>query len=200
MVEVTTLDPRDLPIAIAVLPGVARRAIEAHLAGVPMTLPEPRFPAYPVFVTLRERSGALRGCIGTLSPTQANALAETARSAVLAATQDPRFPKITRVELANCAIEVSVLLPLEPVQGLGQLDPYRYGVVVDDNEGRRGVLLPDLPGIETPEQQVAIARRKAGIAADALVSLSRFEVAKVSEDEATAQFLAAHPRGSDPTR
>lgn len=105
-------------------------------------------------------------------------MSETARSAVLAATRDPRFPPVSTPELEALSIEVSVLGPEEPIAGPAELDPRRYGVVVRDGNGRQGLLLPDIPGIEEAATQVELARRKAGIEPDAVVRLSRFEVRK----------------------
>lgn len=142
---------------------------------------EPAAPAAAVFVTLRDAAGDLRGCIGTLAPTAPDVSLETARSAVLAATRDPRFPPVELSELPALQVEVSVLFPEEPVNDLSQLDPRRYGVVVRDASGRRGLLLPEVPGVDDAATQVEIARRKAGIAPGANTTLSRFEVAKFTE-------------------
>lgn len=162
------------------LPEVARAAILAWLRGdEPPSWPHA--PALPVFVTLRSQDGELRGCIGSLAATEPDLASETARSAVLAASQDPRFPPLEHHELSSITIEVSVLLPEEPVRHLGELDPRVYGVVVRGQRGRRGLLLPDIPGVEDPTTQVAIARRKAGIGAEETVSLTRFRVRKWTE-------------------
>jgi AmmeMemoRadiSam system protein A len=139
-----------------------------------------------VFVTLREADGKLRGCIGSITPAERDVFAETARSAVLAATRDPRFSPVGRAELAALSIEVSVLAPDEPVAGLRDLDPKRYGVIVCDRSGRRGLLLPDIDGVDDAETQVAIARQKAGIAAGEPVLLSRFRVTKAKESSPAA--------------
>jgi AMMECR1 domain-containing protein len=109
---------------------------------------------------------------------QADVVSETARSAVLAATRDPRFPPVSSPELAALSIEVSVLGPEEPIAGPAELDPHRYGVIVRDGNGRQGLLLPDIPGIEEATTQVDLACRKAGIEPDAVLRLSRFEVQK----------------------
>lgn len=163
------------------LPGIARAAIAAWLDGREPSVPHSGAPRAPVFVTLRNADGTLRGCIGTTFPTQPDVVAETARSAVLAASRDPRFPAVAPEELEDLDIEVSVLLPEEPVGDLAELDPDRYGVVVRDGRGRQGLLLPDVPGVEDADTQVAIARRKAGIEPDAPIRLTRFEVLKYTE-------------------
>ncbi len=95
--------------------------------------------------------------------------------AIQAATQDPRFPALEIDELADLDISVDVLEPPEAVEGLGDLDPGRYGVIVSKGP-RRGLLLPDLDGVDTAAQQVVIARRKAGIGPDETVTLERFRV------------------------
>ncbi len=162
------------------LAAIARRAVAAHLAGESSAEPSAGPPA-PVFVTIRGADGALRGCIGTLTAAEASVSQETARNAVLAASRDPRFPALTPQELPGVSFEVSVLLDEEPVAGLEELDPDQFGVVVRDTRGRRGVLLPDVPGVETAEQQVAIACRKAGISEFADAQLARFRVLKYAE-------------------
>jgi len=164
------------------LPAIARRAIASFLhSNVSLDVGRPGAPRAPVFVTLRSLDGALRGCIGSLVAMEADVASETARSAVLAATRDPRFPPVRAEELGELRIEVSVLLPEEPVRDFAELDPQRYGVVVRDARGRQGLLLPEVPGVDTPELQVEIARRKAGIEPEASVTMRRFEVVKFSE-------------------
>lgn len=107
---------------------------------------------------------------------------EAARSATLAATRDPRFPELSAAELPSIAIEVSVLLPAEPVRELTELEPDRYGVIVREATGhRQGLLLPGIDGIVDAATQVAIARQKAGIGPEEPVVLSRFEVLKFKE-------------------
>jgi MEMO1 family protein len=164
------------------LPSIARRAIDNWLAcGARLETGQIGGFRAPVFVTLRSSDGNLRGCIGSLAPVEGDVAAETARSAVLAASRDPRFPPVRADELEGLSIEVSVLLPEEPVEHLTDLDPARFGVVVRDARGRQGLLLPQVPGIDTPEMQVEIAKRKAGIEPSAPVSLRRFEVQKFSD-------------------
>lgn len=162
----------------SLLPDVARRAILSWLSGEGFGPVVPAGPAAPVFVTLRGDGGDLRGCIGSVVPSQPDVVTETARSAVLAATRDPRFMPVSAAELAGLHIEVSVLEPEEPVAGLHELEPGRYGVVVRDQGGRQGLLLPGIPGVEDAAIQVDVARRKAGIPPHAPVQLSRFRVQK----------------------
>ena len=126
------------------------------------------------FVSLK-KDGQLRGCIGTMAPVQRSLAEEIMNNAISAAVYDPRFPAVQPEELPSLVYSVDVLSELEPVASLAELDVQRYGVVVRAGR-RRGLLLPALEGVTTPEQQVAIAREKAGIAPEAAVSLYRFEV------------------------
>lgn len=126
------------------------------------------------FVSLH-RAGDLRGCIGTIAPTQPTLAEEIAHNAVEAATRDPRFPPMTAEELADLDISVDVLGSAERIEALEDLDPKVYGCIVSCDY-RRGLLLPDLEGVDTAEQQVQIACNKAGIRAGEPVALERFKV------------------------
>lgn len=126
------------------------------------------------FVSLH-RYGQLRGCIGTIEATRDNVAQEIIGNAIAAASRDPRFPPLRPEELGELEVKVDVLTPPEPISGPEELDPRRYGVIVQSG-WRRGLLLPDLEGVDTVEYQVAIARRKAGIGLDEPVQLYRFEV------------------------
>ncbi|MCB9762664.1 MAG: AmmeMemoRadiSam system protein A [Alphaproteobacteria bacterium] len=158
---------------------VARKAIAAAVLGRDAPVPEGGEPTKGVFVTLH-KNGRLRGCIGRITPTHERSLYDMiAQVAPLSAQHDPRFPAVSPSELDELDIEVSVLEPPEPVTDLATLDPRRYGVVVTSG-WRRGVLLPDLEGVDTVEQQLRITRRKAGIRGHEPVEVERFEVRKVS--------------------
>ena len=163
------------------LPTLARRAIEAWLGGQHLAHSDNNAPAAAVFVSLHDKSGELRGCMGTLLPTEDDVCKETIRCAVLCASKDPRFAPITRGELELVHIDVTVLGPLESIEGPELLDPRRYGVTVSDARGRRGVLLPDLDGIDDVATQLRVARRKAGIGEGVPVSLHRFEALRFTE-------------------
>jgi AmmeMemoRadiSam system protein A len=131
-----------------------------------------------VFVTIHTAStGELRGCIGTIQPTEDSLAQEVINNAIAAATRDPRFPPIRPRELDDLAIDVSVLYPPEPIDSPDQLDVKRYGVIVERGY-RRGLLLPDIPGIEDVATQVRYARMKAGIEENERVELLRFKVEK----------------------
>lgn len=131
------------------------------------------------FVTLH-RNGQLRGCIGTIQPTCDSVAEEVIKNAVAAATRDPRFPPLRPSELVDLDVKVDVLDEPEPVRSLDELDPKRYGLIVQsvDQPWKRGLLLPDLEGIDTAERQVYWTRHhKAGITdPDEPVQMFRFEV------------------------
>jgi AmmeMemoRadiSam system protein A len=127
-----------------------------------------------VFVCLKVR-GMLRGCIGSFQPTESDVAHEVVQNAISAATQDPRFQMVRANELDTLEYSVDVLTPPELVHDSRELDPRRYGVIVRSG-GRRGLLLPDLEGVDTVEYQISIAMQKAGIPPGTQVELSRFEV------------------------
>lgn len=127
-----------------------------------------------VFVCLK-KDGELRGCIGTFLPASESVAEEVIHNSICAAVEDPRFECVSQGELDMLEYSVDVLSLPEPVKSLAELDAKRYGVIVQSG-GRRGLLLPDLDGVDTVEQQVAIAKAKAGIAVTEPVQLYRFEV------------------------
>ena len=127
------------------------------------------------FVSIHEH-GELRGCIGTIAPVQDSLALEIIANAISASTRDPRFSPIRANELPYLEINVDVLGEPEDISSMDELDVKRYGVIVTKGR-RRGLLLPDLEGVDTVEYQVQIARMKAGIRdEEAGVKLSRFEV------------------------
>ncbi|HEX3047831.1 MAG TPA: AmmeMemoRadiSam system protein A, partial [Bacillota bacterium] len=128
------------------------------------------------FVSIKKH-GELRGCIGTTEPTQGNVIGEVRENAISAATKDPRFDPITEDELADLVYNVDLLKPPEPIISSSELDPLKYGVIVSKGY-RRGLLLPNLEGVETVEQQISIAKQKAGIGTAESVDLERFEVVR----------------------
>jgi AmmeMemoRadiSam system protein A/AmmeMemoRadiSam system protein B len=137
----------------------------------------------PCFVSLKTLDGDLRGCIGTIEPVKDTLAEELIANAVSAATIDPRFPPVTADELSNLRYSVDVLRPAE-TSSIEELDPRVFGVIVEDESGRhRGLLLPDIPGVDTAKQQVEIATRKAGIPQGAKVKLFRFKVVRFREQE-----------------
>lgn len=121
--------------------------------------------------------GRLRGCIGTIAPTQKNVAQEIVQNAVSAGTRDPRFPPVHEEELDELEYSVDVLGEPQAVDSVEQLDPKHYGVIVSCGT-RRGLLLPDLDGVDTVAQQIDIARQKGGIRADDSYRIERFEVVR----------------------
>jgi len=127
-----------------------------------------------VFVCIKKR-GRLRGCIGTFEPTKSNVAQETMANAISSATRDPRFPPVGTAELSDLSYSVDVLTSPVPVTSKEELDHRKYGIIVESG-GRRGLLLPDLEGVDSVEQQIDICRQKAGIYSDEPVKLYKFEV------------------------
>ena len=160
---------------------LARRTIEEYVRRGKIIPPPPPQEMTPemrrragVFVSLKKH-GQLRGCIGTFLPTTENVATEVIHNAIAAATEDPRFPPVQPHELEDLEISVDVLSEPEPVESLDGLDPREYGVIVESG-WRRGLLLPDLDGVDTVEHQLSIAMAKAGISPDEPVKVYRFRV------------------------
>ncbi|MGB9668012.1 MAG: AmmeMemoRadiSam system protein A [Thermosulfidibacteraceae bacterium] len=160
---------------------LARKAIEAYLKYGKIIKPSKEDLKEPimrerkgVFVSLKKH-GELRGCIGTFLPTANSVAEEVIRNAIASATEDPRFPPVTLEELKDITISVDVLDEPEPVSSLDELDPKKYGVIVESG-WKRGLLLPDLEGVDTIEQQIAIAMAKAGIRPGEPIKIYRFKV------------------------
>lgn len=159
---------------------LARQSLESYILRreripVPGDLPEEMLNTRAgAFVSIH-KNGALRGCIGTIGPTTDCVAQEIINNAISASTRDPRFPAIGPDELQWLEINVDVLGEPEDIESEDELDVKRYGVIVS-SVGKRGLLLPDLEGVDTVEQQVAIAKQKAGIHRFESVKLQRFEV------------------------
>lgn len=158
---------------------LARKAIEAYInEGKRIAPPEGLPPEFKetagVFVSLH-KGGQLRGCIGTFLPTKTNVAEEIISNAIESSTRDPRFPPLKKEEVPELEISVDVLTHPEPVANIDELDPKKYGIIVS-SAGRRGLLLPDLEGVDTPERQIAICRRKAWIGDDEPIEIQKFRV------------------------
>ena len=135
----------------------------------------------PCFVSLKTLDGDLRGCIGTIEAARDTLAQEIVANAISAAISDPRFEPVSVEELSNLRYSVDVLFPPEAVE-LKDLDPALFGVIVEDRTGeKRGLLLPDIPGVTEAQHQVEIAARKAGIPTDETVRLYRFKVERFLE-------------------
>jgi len=159
----------------------ARRCVEAFVGGRSAP-PPPGGALYErpaaCFCSLKKR-GELRGCIGTLTPSEPSLGHEIARNAYAAAFHDPRFPPVAAAELDALTYSVDVLRPSEPCTA-ADLEPHAWGVLVIAG-ARRGVLLPDLAGVDTVDRQLAIALHKAGIAPDEPYTIERFAVSRFGE-------------------
>ena len=162
---------------------LARKTIETYVRtgekiSVPERLPEEMYSRRAgVFVSLKE-DGRLRGCIGTIAPVRGSIAEEIIENAISAAAKDPRFHAVEPEELERLVYSVDVLGDAEKISSPEELDVKRYGVIVSRGY-RRGLLLPDLEGVDTAEDQIEIARQKAGIPEDAEdITLERFEVVR----------------------
>jgi AmmeMemoRadiSam system protein A/AmmeMemoRadiSam system protein B len=165
-----------------ILVRLARLSLETFIktgnyANLPKDLPEDLTKtSAAVFVSLKKH-GQLRGCIGTIIPTRKTLAEEILHNAVSAGTGDPRFAPVSESELKDLVYSVDVLGAPEEIDSKEALDPKNYGVIVEQGR-RRGLLLPDLAGIESADQQINIARQKAGIGPEEPVRLSRFKVVR----------------------
>ncbi len=133
-----------------------------------------------VFVSIHKKDGELRGCIGTFMPTKPNLALEIVTNAISSASQDPRFSIITKEELPLLTYSVDILS--QPKKATKkQLNPKKHGLIVIAEDGRKGLLLPDIEGVDTPEQQISICCQKAGINPKEKVSLETFTVKRHKE-------------------
>ncbi len=168
------------------LPALARLAVETYVLTGKRTLAPEQASALKsaragCFVSIKTDTGHLRGCLGTIEPTKQNLAEEIVANAINAATRDPRFDPVSASELAELRYSVDILGASEPAT-FEDLDPKIYGVIVEDESGQlRGLLLPDIAGVDTAQQQVDIATRKAGIAPGTPLKLSRFRVNRFRE-------------------
>jgi len=184
--DVSSAPSGDSACGAAQLPALARLTIETFVTtGTIITPPEQTSDLLTAragcFVCIKTRAGDLRGCIGTFEPAKDSLADEIIVNAIHAASRDPRFSPVREDELSGLKFSVDVLSAPESCRA-EDLDPHVYGVIVEDQNGiHRGLLLPDLEGIDTPDQQIEIASRKAGIAPGAEVKLFRFRADRYSE-------------------
>lgn len=161
------------------LAGLAEKAVREYtinkkIIPVPEVLMHDMKEKAGVFVSLKKH-GQLRGCIGTFLPVTGSVAEEIIRNAIASATDDPRFNPVEEDELEELTYSVDVLTTPEKITGLNELNPEKYGIIVA-SRGRKGLLLPDLEGIDTVAEQLRIAKMKAGIAAGDTIDIYRFEV------------------------
>lgn len=161
---------------------LARQAVEEYVRTgrkieVPEEIPqEMRDIRAGAFVSIK-KEGRLRGCIGTIQAVQPSIAEEIIENAISAASRDSRFSAIEAEELNRLTISVDVLGDIEKIDSKDKLDVKQYGVIVTKGH-RRGLLLPNLEGVDTVEDQIAIAKQKAGIGEQESVELERFEVVR----------------------
>lgn len=174
------------PAVIAAYPRLARAAVTSLLAGNPdpdplVISPDPDLwrPRRACFVSLKNPD--LRGCMGTIHPARPDLGREIIANALSAAARDPRFPPLRPEELPGVLFSVDVLGEPEPVSDWSELDPARWGVIVSQG-GRRGLLLPDIQGVDSVALQVTIAAQKAGIRDLDNLTLQRFSVDRHPEE------------------
>jgi len=168
---------------------LAKKAISAFIKEkrvlpVPSDLPSEMLQKRAgVFISLhRHSTGELRGCIGTFLPTCKNIAAEIIQNTISASTQDPRFLPIQAKELDDLLVKVDILSSPEPTRE-EDLDPQKYGLIVKNDKGQTGLLLPDIPGVKTKEDQIRICKEKAFIPEGEPVQLFRFQVERHEETE-----------------
>ena len=169
---------------------LAKQAVETYLKtgkiiNLPNDLPQEMLTRRAgVFVSLHLKDGSLRGCIGTFAPTKKNIALEIIANAISSATQDPRFPPLTKEELSKLTYSIDILSASKNVSKdklIEQASPHKYGLIVSAQDGRRGLLLPDLSGINTIEEQISLCRQKAGINPWEPVSYKIFTVERHKE-------------------
>jgi len=159
---------------------LAKRAIEEYVRNGKVIDPhEPLDDVFKkrsgVFVSIK-KFGELRGCIGTFMPIYNNLAEEIIHNAISSVARDPRFPPVREDELEYLDISVDILSEPEEVGDISDLDPKKYGLILQTEDGRRGLLLPDLEGVDTVEEQMRIVRLKAGIMPYEEVVAYRFTV------------------------
>ena len=159
------------PAARGELLSLARQTVANHVKGLP--LPEWRGSDSMLradgaaFVTLKDKSGRLRGCIGTIQPVMPLHQA-VIRNAVAASSKDFRFPPVRPEELPNLDVEVTVLSPLEPLSSISDITVGTHGLYLVAGQ-QSSVFLPQVPteqgwNRDTYLQELAL---KAGLQADA---------------------------------
>jgi uncharacterized protein len=163
---------------------LAKRTVEEYIGNrrlpdLPKEIPADMKRRAGVFICLKI-AGQLRGCIGTFQPVRENLYEEIAHNAISAATADPRFSRVRPDELADIVYTVDVLSEPQQISDISELNPKIYGVIVTKGT-RRGLLLPDLEGVDSVEEQLKITKMKAGInPVDSEVVIYKFLVERYS--------------------
>ncbi len=166
---------------------LARESLRDHFYndGTDIEKPEGLDFKAGAFVSLKTKDdNSLRGCIGTIQATRDDIYEEIINNAYNAAFCDPRFPELQEDELNNIIISVDIIMPAEIIKDIEELDPEKYGVILERGN-KRGLLLPDLDGVDTVKDQISIAARKAGISYNKILdegtNIYRFEVIRYKE-------------------
>jgi hypothetical protein len=154
-----------------------------QLLAAPSPLPPQLQQPGAVFVTIYAAGGQLRGCRGTIVPTEPTLADAIIKTAVASATDDPRFPPMTLAETAAMQLKIDLLSPMEPVADVATLNEKIYGVLIQSPSGqRRGLLLPNIDAVDSVPHQLQLVRRKAGMSPDEPSELFRFTVTRFQAD------------------
>jgi len=174
---------KEKPYSLDMLLDYARAVVTAEVKGREAPKSPPPMDELArkagVFVTIYESNGNLRGCMGTIGPTEPNVVRQTEYCAKMAACEDPRFYPIRPEELSGLKFEVGILHEPEPADSEDDLDPKIYGVIISTADGRRALMLPGIEQLDTVEKQLLATRQKAGIGPTEPVTIMRFKVDKI---------------------
>ncbi len=165
---------------------LAQESIITYLAtgqflATPSPLPPALQPPGAVFVTIYSAAGQLRGCRGTITPTEPTLAEAIIKTAVASAVDDPRFPPMTLADTAGMQLKIDLLSPMEPVTDVATLNEKIYGVLIQSGR-RRGLLLPDIDAVLNVPHQLQLVRRKAGLGPNEPAELFRFTVTRFQAD------------------
>jgi len=170
------------------LPQLASYSIEKYInegriPDVPQGLPEYVLKNRSgVFVSIHKNDTSLRGCIGTIYPQCDSIAEEIMRNAISAATLDDRFSPIVLSEIKDLNFSIDLLGKPEIVSSISMLDPKKYGIIVSTADGRQGVLLPDIEGVNSVHEQIKICLQKGGILPKEQITVERFKVERYRQN------------------
>ncbi len=170
------------PFIALAFQAIAHYLQTGQIIPTPHPLPEEMAQPGAVFVSLHLADGSLRGCRGTIVPTEPNLAEAIIHTAIASATDDPRFVPMRPHELEGLDIKVDVLSPMEPVSDISQLDEKVYGVLIKSDR-RRALLLPDIPMVDSVARQLELVRHKAGLLPDEPAELYRFTVTRYQQEK-----------------